>query len=162
MKLGIAVAGVFFVIVMVRAADWAAAKVLWIGAVMLALGWAALWLYHRRKLAALRDLEAGQLGGWRQLHPPSRWPKACRSCGMVAHDSRSTLTHMDPESSACAAHLARLEALERTPDPVSSWTASQVRGGGTGSVDTLTEEPKLALESEQCASIMTARVSQWG
>ena len=148
MKAGIVIAGALFVIVMVRAADWAATKVLWIGAVMLVLGWAALWLYHRRKLAELRDLEAGQLGGWRQLHPPSRWPKACRSCGATAHDWRSVRAHGDPESSACAAHQARLEAAERTPDPVSSWTASQVRGGGTGSVDTLTDDPKLALESE--------------
>ena len=148
MKAGVAVAAALFVVVMVRAADWAATKVLWIGAFMLVLGWGALWLYHRRKTAELRDLEAGQLGGWRQLHPPSRWPKACRSCGQPAHDWRSVRDHRNPESSACAAHLARQEALERTPDPVSSWTASQVRGGGIGSVDTLTEEPKLALESE--------------
>lgn len=136
--------------VAIGATQWVAARLLWVGLIALLLGWVALALYHRRKLAELHDLEAGTLGGWRRIHAHTNWPKACRFCGAVAHDWRSVRTHTDPDSSACAAYLGHLEAVERESetgaDPARPVTVTVFGGGGAGAVDTLTAGDRPALE----------------
>ena len=150
MKAGMVIGAIVFVAVVVRSAHWAAARILGVFAVALVLGAVALALYHRRKLAELHNVEAEVIGGWRRISRAMPWPKACRECGATAHDWRSIRAHGDPQRSACAAHLASMEAAgaapEPAPEPVSAWVVATGRGQGAGAVDTLTEGRKPALE----------------
>lgn len=140
-------AAALFAVVVIRSANWAATRVLWLCAALLLLGALGLALWHRRKLAELRDLEIGTMGGWRRVNQFTTWPRACRACGLVAHDWRSIRTHGDPESSACAAFRARKEAAETAPE--TAWTADVVTSqDGAGAIDTLTEERPPALEGD--------------
>ena len=147
MRAGVVLGAIVFVAVVVRSAHWAAARILGVFAVALALGAVALALYHRRKLAELHGIEAEVIGGWRRISRAMPWPKACRWCGATAHDWRSVRAHGDPQRSACAAHQASLERAEAAPEPApESWSVTVGRGTGAGSVDTLADDPKRALE----------------
>jgi hypothetical protein len=148
MRLAIAIAAALFLAVLIHAADWAATRVLWLCAVLLVLGFAGLWLYHRRKLAELHELRAEAIGRWRRVGRFVPWPKACQDCGAVAHDWKSVRAHGDPGRSACAAYVTSLERAEADPG-VSRETRSATvgRGTGAGSVDTLTEAERPELEA---------------
>jgi hypothetical protein len=140
MKLAMTIAAAVFLAVVIHAADWAATRVLWICAALLLLGAAGLALWHRRKVAELRELHNDVIGGWRRISTVTPWPKECRSCGQPAYSWAATRVHRDQQTSACAAHLARQEAAEDAPV---SWSVTVGPGSGEGSVDTLTEAPEL-------------------
>jgi hypothetical protein len=111
-----------FVLVVVRTADWAATRILWLAAAFLVLVACGLALWHRQRMAELRELHNDVLGNWRRLSPVRPWPKACLSCGATAYDWRSVRLHEDTDRSACAAFTARLEAAGGAPrEP--PWTA---------------------------------------
>jgi hypothetical protein len=149
MRLAVTIAAALFLAVLIRAADWAATRVLWLCAALLVLGFAGLWLYHRRRLAELHELRAEAIGRWRRVGRFVPWPKACQDCGAVAHDWKSVRAHGDPARSACAAYTAHLERAEAEPGVSrETWSATVGRGAGAGSVDTLTEAGRPGLESE--------------
>lgn len=108
------------------------------GFVALGIGALANVLYHRRKLAELRELHVPFKGQWRKLHAHMPWPKVCRYCSAHVWDWRAAGVHTDPELSACAALAsAREKAAELPPEPAPQWTAAVIERAG---MDTLTDD----------------------
>src|SRR5579864_2391900 len=100
MRLAVTIAAALFLAVLIHAADWAATRVLWLAAVLLLLGFAALGLWYRHKVAELRELHNEAVGHWRRVSRVARWPKECLSCGAAAYSWRAVGAHNDPERSA--------------------------------------------------------------
>jgi hypothetical protein len=146
MRLAITIAAAVFLSALIHSADWAATRVLWLAAALLLLGFAGLVLYHRRKVAELRELHSETTGHWRRVNRLAAWPKECLSCGSPAYSWRAVGAHGDPGRSACAAHVTRLERAEAAPE---TWSATVSHGAGAGSVDTLTDDQRPELEARQ-------------
>jgi hypothetical protein len=144
-----------FAVVMIHAASWAGVHFLVTGGGLLALlfglGFLALYLYHRRYRDYLLNLETDIKGQYRRINRGMAWPRECRYCGATFHRHRAISLHSDPATSACAAHLDRLdqaaELAAREAEPPAPWTATVVKGGDASGVDTFTDEPTAELES---------------
>ena len=110
-------------IALVRAAEWTQAHwgiVAILTAALLAL---ALVLWERRRVHYWREQEVrAETGQWGRVFTLKEWPKRCLWCSMPVWSWRDADTHMDPEGSACAAFLKRLE--ERDSEPA---TAEQIK-----------------------------------
>jgi hypothetical protein len=101
----------------------------------------ALTAWHRRKMAEIHELITVELGRWRRVNHHLPWPKACRDCGMPAHDWKSTRAHDDTETSPCMQLLIARDAAELTP--AAHYDAEVIAGAGgrgDGSVDTMTDQ----------------------
>jgi hypothetical protein len=115
---------------------------LWLGGLVLVLGFGMLgvWYRSRRLELAAAELEADD---WTRLHHWRRhdwW--ACPRCGAAVPGLAAAEVHMDPDTSACAAyqrHLDNLDTLARnrpeSDDKGPDW-AALVHPGGEG-IDTL-------------------------
>jgi hypothetical protein len=81
-------------------------------AVLAALVWCGLWLYHRRKSRELRQRYA-EFEGWRRIRPSmfqEVWQ--CPDCGVPCFSWPAVGVHDDPETSPCAAFRDRRGTLE--------------------------------------------------
>jgi hypothetical protein len=113
------------------------------GFVAVILGALAVVLYHRRKLAELRELHTEHEGLYVLVSKAQRWPKRCVRCHHRIWSHREGSDHADPELSPCAAMAEAQEARELAADRAAAeapgWTA-EVIPGPRGGVDTLTDE----------------------
>lgn len=112
------------------------------GTVALLACWLGLALWHRRKLAELRELHTAHEGLYALVSKAQRWPKRCVRCHHRIWSHREGNDHADPELSPCAAMAEAQEARELAADRAAAeapgWTAEVItpRGG----VDTLTDD----------------------
>jgi hypothetical protein len=132
--LGLTVAAAVALSVMLHASTWAPLAVLWLGLVLLALGWAALVLYFRRRMAEVRELETAATGRFRRVHAFQHWPKECRDCGMTVHTHRAIAAHA---TSPCATRPELAPAAGPAEPAPARYTATVAAGTGDGAVDTM-------------------------
>jgi hypothetical protein len=130
--IGVILAALFFVLTV---AVPRIAIVIAFAAVLIA--WLALLLWHRRKLAELRELHVDKgLGQWRPVAIGLRWPKRCVHCQLRVHNWAEAGAHQDPSRSACAAHLIAVEAREAADEQAAreapQWTATVIPSGAPG------------------------------
>jgi hypothetical protein len=130
-------------VIILHAMTWAAQfGLIWVTLVAVVWG-AGLTLYHRRRMAEIHEREV-QLGGqFRRAHKAIRWPKICRPCGQTISDLHALEAHCNPATSACAAHLDRMDAAAAAElaEPV-EYTATVIGKGADAEVDTMLDEPE--------------------
>lgn len=99
-------------------AGGAAGRALWLPVVLVALGFMAfaLWLWHRRQMAALHGLRLEYLTHWEQVSKFQPWPKFCGRCAQRAWSWKEAGLHDDQETSPCARLAHYQEQLETPAD----------------------------------------------
>jgi hypothetical protein len=153
-----AILALIFIVVMVHAATWVGVHYIIAVLGTAILAFTALALHNKRQMAKIHELENDVIGSYRRINRAMNWPKECRYCGSTIHSWRAARVHGDPDTSACAARWAELEAPRRDEaEPEAAPAAEQTRwittvktrGGGHGSIDTLgeaTDRPELEQE----------------
>lgn len=100
---------------------------LWVASALalLAFGALALFMWHRRQLAYIREQHLVIIGRYRNVHGLRPWPKACLDCGHESSDWRGCRDHDNAESSPCAKLLYAREHAGDVPDslPNENWRA---------------------------------------
>lgn len=112
---GALVAFAAFVIVLwaIHLAGWLSHEVTYLLLIAGGLWWYALRLYHKRRMAAINELEYAKGGRFRRVHAMFRWPKYCAWCAMSLPTPKQAAIH-NREDSHCSHHqLVTLAAADK-------------------------------------------------
>ena len=88
-------------LLLIAATRWTAGHWVFLAAGGVLLAATGLVLWHRRRMAELREMHNVVVGRYRRVGVVA-WPKMCRYCGATVHDWRACEAH-DGQWSACAA-----------------------------------------------------------